>query len=82
MSNNKNMIKSSKGDFKNMSTKEKKTGFNKAEYDKAFHKKNYTCIAFNLRNVEDSDVLEKIKSVSNKAEYIRTLVRNDISKTK
>ncbi len=65
-----------------MPIKNKKPKFNKAEYDKAFLKKNYTCIAFNLRNVEDADVLEKIKSASNKAEYIRTLVRNDISKTK
>lgn len=83
MSNNKNMIKSSKGDFKNMSTKEKKkAGFNKLEYDNKFHKENYKRYSITFRNGSDDLIISKMDSVPNKIDYIRQLILNDISKTK
>lgn len=65
-----------------MLKEKKEKSFNKLEYDKKFHKENYIQIHVRFRKTSDSDVIEKLNSVPNKADYIRQLVLDDIAKTK
>lgn len=50
------------------------------EYNNAYNKKKYININFRV-NKEDTEILEKIKSVPNKAKYLTDLVRQDIRKS-
>lgn len=50
------------------------------EYNNAYNKKKYININFRV-NKEDTEILEKIKSVPNKAKYLTNLVRQDIRKS-
>lgn len=45
-----------------------------------YRKKHMKRIAFYLRNEEDADVIAKLESVSNKVDYIRSLIREDMKK--
>ena len=65
-----------------MPKEKKEKSFNKLEYDKKFHKENYIQIQVKYKKTSDSDVIEKLNSVPNKADYIRQLVLDDIAKTK
>lgn len=47
----------------------------KAKYDSL----RTTQFVFRLRLNQDADVIDKLKSVSSKTEYLRTLVRRDIN---
>lgn len=61
---------------------EKKKMFNKAEYDLQYEREH--CYKFGGKFYEksDHDVIEKLKSVPNRTDYIRQLVRKDIEKEK
>lgn len=50
------------------------------EYNNAYNKKKYININFRV-NKEDTEILEKIKSVPNKAKYLTDLIRQDIRKS-
>ena len=50
------------------------------EYNNAYNKKKYININFRV-NKEDTEILEKIKSVPNKAKYLTDLIRQDIKKS-
>ena len=51
------------------------------EYNNAYNKQKYRNINFRV-NKEDTEILEKIKSVPNKAKYLTDLIRQDIKKSK
>lgn len=63
-----------------MSGEKKK--FNKAEYDKEFHKENYKMFVTRFSKFSDKSIIEKLESVDNKTDYIRQLILADIQKTK
>ena len=65
-----------------MPKEKKEKSFNKLEYDNEFIKENYIQVHARFRKTSDSDVIEKLNSVSNKADYLRKLIRDDIAKTK
>lgn len=65
-----------------MPKEKKEKSFNKLEYDNKFHKENYVRLCVSFRKTSDSDVIEKLNSIPNKADYIRQLVLDDIAKTK
>lgn len=54
--------------------------FNKAEYDKAYEKEHLIRIYIEFRKEEDNDIIEKLETVPNKAQYIKQLIRDDLSK--
>lgn len=51
------------------------------EYNNAYNKQKYKNINFRVSK-EDTEILEKIKSVPNKAKYLTDLIRQDIKKSK
>lgn len=51
-----------------------------AERDNQWRKKHTKMISIRFNVETDADVLNKIASVSNKADYIRKLVRSDMEK--
>lgn len=59
-----------------------KKKFNKAEYDKEFHKENYKMYVTRFSKVSDKLIIEKLESVENKTDYIRKLILADIEKNK
>lgn len=63
-----------------MSGEKKK--FNKAEYDKEFHKENYKMFVTRFSKFSDKSIIEKLESVENKTDYIRQLILKDIEETK
>lgn len=48
--------------------------------DQAWKRENATRINVTFFNATDADVIEKLKSVPNKVDYIRQLIRADINK--
>lgn len=50
------------------------------EYNNTYNKQKYKNINFRV-NKEDTEILEKIKSVPNKARYLTDLIRQDIKKS-
>lgn len=61
----------------------KKPGkFDKQKYDNKFHEEHYSRQYIRFNNEKDADVIEKLNSVPNKADYIRQLVRKDIANEK
>lgn len=48
--------------------------------DQAWKKEHMTMICTRFHNANDADVIEKLKSVPNKVDYIRQLIRADINK--
>lgn len=65
-----------------MPKEKKEKSFNKLEYNNKFIKENYIQLPVKLRKTSDSDIIEKLNSVPNKADYLRKLIRDDIAKTK
>lgn len=61
--------------------KEKKK-VNRTQQKNDYQKEHSIRINLIFRNEEDADVINKIKSASNKSDYIRQLVLDDIAKTK
>ena len=59
---------------------EKRT--NRTVYKNDYQKKTATKFSIIFRNEKDSEVIEKMKSVPNKSNYIRQLVLADIEKNK
>lgn len=55
---------------------------NHKEYYNDFQKKNYKMFCFKLNVKNDNDVIEKLDSVNNKINYVKTLVRKDIEVSK
>lgn len=51
------------------------------KYINVYNKAKYKNINFRV-NKEDTEILEKIKSVPNKAKYLTDLIRQDIKKSK
>lgn len=62
--------------YKTKRQRHKATENQKNEYKK----RAMTAYTFKFHNVSDSDVIAKINEQDNKADYIRFLVREDISK--
>lgn len=52
---------------------------NKKKYVLDYQKKNYVSVVFHLRRDSDQDILEALNNVPNKSDYIRELVRKDIT---
>ncbi len=50
------------------------------EYNNAYNKKKYININFRV-NKEDTEILNKLKNVPNKAKYLTDLIRQDIKKS-
>ena len=75
----KNMKKETRGRPRKYKTKKQSS---QAIYDQvaASHKKTSTCINVRFHNLNDRDVIEMIQKQTNKADYIRRLVREDIAK--
>lgn len=42
--------------------------------------KKTTTFFFRLRNEEDADIIERLKSVSQRTDYLRELVRKDVKR--
>lgn len=61
-------------------SEEKRT--NRTVYKNDYQKKTATKFSIIFRNEKDSEVIEKMKSVPNKSDYIRQLILADIQKTK
>lgn len=61
--------------------KEKKK-VNRTQQKNDYQKKHSIRINLIFRNEEDADVINKIRSTSNRSDYIRQLVLDDIAKTK
>lgn len=51
--------------------------FDKKAYNNAYNKKTYTGVSFRLHSVNDADVLDALKDVTNVKEYLCKLVRQD-----
>ena len=54
----------------------------KYAYNAAYTKKNYIKKAINLRPDVDADIFDMLASVPNATEYIKDLIRSDITKRK
>ena len=50
------------------------------EYNNAYNKKKYININFRV-NKEDTEILNKLKNVPNKAKYLTDIIRQDIKKS-
>ena len=50
------------------------------EYNNAYNKEKYKNINFRI-NKDDTEILDKLKNVPNKAKYLTDLVRQDIRKS-
>ena len=60
----------------------KRTGYaSNRRYDAA-HPEKRAVIAFKLQRPKDDEVIERINSMENKAEYLRMLVRRDMEENK
>lgn len=73
--------KGTRGGAHNVKYKTKKQALKAAETQRnEWRKENTRCInvRFNIEN--DRDILEKLDSVPNKAEYIRQLIKQDIAR--
>ena len=60
----------------------KRTGYASNKRYDATHPEKSAVIAFKLQRPKDDDVIERINSIENKAEYLRMLVRRDIEENK
>lgn len=47
-----------------------------------YHKAHTTSITIRLMNNTEQDIINKLNTVPNKAGYIKTLIREDITKSK
>lgn len=52
---------------------------NNPEYNARWAKANLTQVKINLHKEKDADILERLETVGNKAEYIRKLIRKDMN---
>lgn len=50
----------------------------KQAYVIRYQRETYCNISFKVRTKEDSDIIDHLKSVPNKSEYIKSLIRSDI----
>ena len=50
----------------------------KQEYIGEYQRKFYSTISFKLRTVEDKEILDYLKGVHNKSEYIKQLIIKDM----
>lgn len=55
---------------------------NKLKYNKQYQKENMKRFILTFHNVNDKEVIEKLNSVKNRADYIRQLILADIKKEK
>ena len=47
-----------------------------------YNQQNAVTLSLTLNRKYDSDIIEKIESVSSKAQYVKQLIRDDIAKQK
>lgn len=52
----------------------------KKQYIKGYQKSHYANVSFNVRLDTDKDIMDKLKSVPDKSNYLKTLIRDDIKK--
>lgn len=48
----------------------------KAAYVKRYQRETYTNISFKVRTKEDKDILDILKAVPNKSQYLKQLIRD------
>ena len=73
--------KENRGGAHNVKYKTKKQALKAAETQRnVWRKENTRCINVRFNIEYDKNVLEKLDSVSNKADYIRQLIKQDIAK--
>lgn len=66
-------------DMARYSDKEKRREYlNRYQRETARYRRSFVGLSFSL--TKDADILDKLESVDNKTDYIRTLVRADINK--
>lgn len=53
----------------------------KQAYIVDYQRRVYTNISFKVRTIEDNDIIEILKNVSNKSEYIKKLIRDDAGRS-
>lgn len=53
---------------------------NKGNYINQFQKEHYKNLGIRLNNETDSDIIEYLETVGNKAEYVKQLIRQDMAK--
>lgn len=49
-------------------------------YHNQYKKEHLESFGIRFRNEEDKDILEKFKTVSNRSQYIKQLIKDDLSK--
>lgn len=59
---------------------EEKKSFNKAEYDKKFHRENFKSYGLKLSKKTDADIIDALDQQENKTDYIKKLIREDLRK--
>lgn len=50
------------------------------EYQKKYYKKNYYVYMFRINQIKNKDIVEKLQSINNKSEYLKSLIAMDIKK--
>lgn len=53
---------------------------NKIAYTIKYQKEHYKNLGIRLNNETDSDIIEYLETVGNKAEYVKQLIRQDMAK--
>lgn len=61
-------------------TIEKKNKFDQSAYIDQYKREHYKSVAFRVNKETEKDILQKLDSVENKADYIKQLIRNDLKK--
>lgn len=59
---------------------DKKPKFDQSAYIRQYAKDNYTRVSVVLNKQSDSDIIEHLKPKPSKSDYIKQLIREDMSK--
>ena len=51
---------------------------NKLKYIKEYNKKNFKTISFCLHKTDDADIIEWIKKIPNKSQWLREIVKKEM----
>ena len=67
---------------KEMASRSAESMKKQATYAKEYNSKNYDQWLLRISRIYDGDIIEKLNSVPNKKEYIYSLIREDIARSK
>ena len=56
------------------------SGFDKAAYDAAYHKRSILQVSLKLNRVHDAELISRLEAQPNKQEYLKRLIAEDIKK--